>query len=305
MAVKKKILLVPARLNQGDTIGIVAPAGPFDPDKFYRGLEVLESMGFRTFVSDDLFLTKGYLAGPDPHRAKLVNRFFADKEIKAIVCARGGFGSLRILSLLDYGMIRGNPKIFMGFSDISALLSALYQKCGLVTFHGPVVTTLGDASQKTRNDMFLAFTSERSLEIVPTKGVTIKPGKASGPVSGGNLTTLCHLVGTPFEPNYNEHLLLLEDKGETSYRIDRMLTQMKMAGCLKGIAGLILGSFEECGPIDEIFRIVNNIFKDDSIPILAGFDAGHGNTNSTIPMGLEATLDADKHLLSFHASATI
>jgi len=305
MNVKKKITLVPARLKQGDTIGIVAPAGPFNTDKFYRGLEVLESMGFRTSVSDDLFIKKGYLAGPDAHRAELVNKFFADNKIKAIVCARGGFGSLRILPLLDYEAIQKNPKIFVGFSDISALLSVLYTKCGLVTFHGPMVTTLGDATQKTRDDMFLALTSEKNLEIRPIKGITIKPGKASGPVAGGNLTTLCHLIGTPFEPNFKGHILLLEDKGEASYRIDRLLTQMKIAGYLKGLAGLVLGSFEDCGIIDEIFRIVDNIFKDDSIPILAGFDAGHGNNNSTIPMGLKATLDADKHLLSFQAPATV
>ena len=305
MNIKKKTTLVPARLKPGDTIGIVAPAGPFDTEKFYRGLEVLEAMGFQTSFSDDLFIKKGYLAGSDTHRAELVNRFFADKKIKAIVCARGGFGSLRILPLLDYEAIQKNPKIFVGFSDISALLSALYTKCGLVTFHGPMVTTLGNATQKTRDDLFLAFTAEKNLTIKPRQGVTIKPGKASGPVAGGNLTTLCHLIGTPFEPNFKGHILFLEDQGEASYRIDRLLTQMKIAGCLKGLTGLVLGSFEDCGPINEIFRIVQNTFKGDTIPILAGFDAGHGNSNSTIPMGLEATLDADKHLLLFHAPATV
>ena len=305
MNIKKKTTLVPARLKPGDTIGIVAPAGPFDTEKFYRGLEVLEAMGFRTSFSDDLFIKKGYLAGSDNHRAELVNRFFADKKIKAIVCARGGFGSLRILPLLDYEAIQKNPKIFVGFSDISALLSALYTKCGLVTFHGPMVTTLGNATQKTRDDLFLAFTTEKNLTIKPRQGLTIKPGKASGPVAGGNLTTLCHLIGTPFEPSFKGHILFLEDKGEASYRIDRLLTQMKIAGCLKGLTGLVLGSFEDCGPINEIFRIVQNTFKGDTIPILAGFDAGHGNSNSTIPMGLEATLDADKHLLLFHAPATV
>ncbi len=296
--------LMPARLMPGDTIGIVAPASSFDMEKFYSGITVLESMGFRTSVPDDLFIKNGYLAGPDAHRANLVNRFFADRRIKAIVCARGGYGSIRILSLLDFGSIRKNPKIFVGFSDISALLSVLYAKCGLVAFHGPMVTTLGDADQKTREAIFSVLSSDMKLEIRLENGVTIKHGLASGPVSGGNLTTLCHLVGTPFEPDFKGHILFLEDRGEEVYRIDRMLTQMKIAGCFDGLAGLILGSFEDCGTINEIVRIVDDIFKADPIPILAGFEAGHGRSNITIPMGLEATLDADRHLLSFHEPAT-
>lgn len=304
MDLKKKIPLIPARLTPGDTIGIVAPASPFDVEKFYSGINALESMGFRTFIPDDLFKKNGYLAGTDDHRANLMNGLFADRTIKGIVCARGGFGSIRILPLLDFETIRKNPKIFVGFSDISAILSVLYTKCGLVTFHGPMVTTLGDADKKTKESIFSTFSSNMKLEITLKSGVTIKSGSASGPVSGGNLTTLCHLIGTPFEPSFKGHILLLEDRGEASYRIDRMLTQMKIAGCFDGLVGLALGTFEDCGTKNDIFSIVDNIFNGYTLPILAGFDVGHGKSNITIPIGVQATLDADRHILSYHEPAT-
>ena len=305
MDIKKKIPLMPTRLMPGDKIGIAAPASHFDQEKFYRGIVVLESMGFRILVPDDLFSRKGYFAGQDTRRADQLNSLFADREIKAIICARGGFGSLRILSLLDYSSIRNNPKIFIGFSDISTILLALYSKCGLITFHGPTVTTLRDATHETKEAMFSAFSSDRKLAIKLKKGVAIKPGLASGPVLGGNLATLSHLVGTPFEPCFTGHILLLEDLGEAPYRIDRMLTHMKLAGCFNGLTGIILGSFKDCGTLDEIYRIVEDVFKDNTIPILAGFDMGHGRDNITIPMGLEATLDAGSHRLTFDKPATV
>lgn len=304
VAAKKNIQLLPGRLLPGDTIGIVAPAGPFDRKEFGRGVEALKAMGFRIVVPDDIYIKNGYLAGPDIHRANLINTFFADRKIKAIICARGGFGSMRILSLLDFELIKKNPKIFIGFSDISAILSVLYTKCGFVVFHGPMVTSLGDASRKTMEALLAAVSSDAMLAIRPKTGITIRHGLASGPVAGGNLTTLCHLVGTSFEPGLKGHLLLLEDKGEPCYRIDRMLTHMKLAGCFDDLAGLVLGSFKNCGPISEIIEIVDNLFKEDNIPILAGFEVGHGKNNITIPIGLNATVDADRQLLSFHESAT-
>ncbi|PQP35895.1 LD-carboxypeptidase [Desulfobacteraceae bacterium SEEP-SAG9] len=304
MNFKKKRALRPPRLLPGDTIGVVAPAGPFDVDELYRGIDVLESMGFRTSVPDDLLKKDGYLAGPDIHRADLVNRFFADEKIKAIFCARGGFGSMRTLLFLDFELIQKNPKIFVGFSDISAILSVLYSECRLVTFHGPVVTTLGNATQATKTAMFSTLSSDTSLEINVKKGITIKPGLARGPVLGGNLATLCHLVGTPFEPSFEGHILLLEDRGEATYKIDRMLTQMKMAGCFEGLAGVALGSFEACDSMDKIFRIVDQIFSEVTVPILAGFEIGHGRTNIIVPIGLEATLNTDRPSLFFHEPAT-
>ena len=295
----------PPSLKPGDTMGIVAPAGPFDPDKFMKGKAVLESMGFQTIFDDSIFQKNGFLAGTDFQRADQVNHLFADPSVQAIICARGGYGSMRILSLLDFETIQKNPKIFLGFSDISALLSVLYDQCGLVTFHGPLVTTLAKATEKTIMAMKTALVSDASLELIPEDGTVIKPGVCSGLMAGGNLTTLCHLVGTPFAPNFKEKILLLEDVGEMPYRIDRMLTQMKLAGCFNDMAGLILGTFKKCGHLNDVVDIVDNIFKDTDIPILAGFDMGHGTHNLTVPMGMRATMDTDKNQLLFHEPATV
>lgn len=295
----------PPRLKPGDTIGIVAPAGPFDQDIFNQGLNVLASLGFQTVVPDEIFKKNRYLAGSDTHRAKLVTQVFQDPSVDAIVCARGGFGCLRILPLLDFDVMRTNPKVFIGHSDITVLLAAITAKTGLVTFHGPLVTTLADAPESTRQSMLAAISSDMHLKVTPGRGITIKAGRAQGPMIGGNLATLCHLLGTPFLPRFENHILFLEDRGEAHYRIDRMLFQMKLAGCFDGIAGLALGSFEECGALDGIYQIVQECFQDTSIPILAGFEVGHGKQNLTIPFGLEATLDADKQVLSFDQPATV
>jgi len=300
---KNETLLAP-RLKEGDTIGIVAPASHFVREKFNKGLAVLESMGFRTQITDDLFARKDYLAGSDEQRADLLNQAFADQKIKGIICARGGYGSLRILNLLDFEVIRKNPKVFVGFSDITAILWALYARCGLVTFHGPTVTGLGNSTLETTAALAQSLKTAERLEIRSKEGITLKEGQANGPIVGGNLTTLCHLLGTPFAPRFNGHILLLEDRGEAVYRIDRMLTQMKLAGCFGRLAGIILGEFRECGPKEDIYKLVQNIFDDTDMPIVAGFDIGHCEPNTTIPLGLEATLDTNRSRILFRKPAT-
>jgi len=305
MKVKKITPLIPPRLRRGDTIGIVAPASHFDLEKFNRGITVLESMGFNTSVPEGLFIKNGYFAGSDLERAEMVNSYFADPTIKAIICARGGYGSIRTLPLLDYKIIKRNPKIFVGFSDISALLSTLYLKCRLVTFHGPTVTTLANSDNRTKDSLLSMMTSDEKPKIAMESGISIQTGSASGPVLGGNLRTLCHLLGTPFQPDFQGCILFLEDRGEAPYRIDRMLSHMKLAGCFNGLAGLILGTFEDCGNTGDIIRIASDIFKDDRIPIIAGLEVGHGKRNLAIPTGLNATLNADLKVLTFHEPATI
>jgi muramoyltetrapeptide carboxypeptidase len=295
----------PPRLKPGDTIDIVAPAGAFDHEVFAQGLSTLQSMGFQTRVPDAVYDRSGYLAGSDAQRARLVNQLFEDPDVQAIVCARGGFGCLRMLPLVDFDIISAHPKVFVGFSDITALLAAITCRSGLVTFHGPMVTPLATAPELTRRSLTAAITSDRPLKIAAPTAVVIKAGRAKAPVIGGNLNTLCHLLGTPFETEYKNQILLLEDRGEAPYRIDRMLSQMKLAGCFEGIAGIILGSFEDCGNLDDIYRIFKDCFQGNPIPILAGFDVGHGKQNLTIPLGIEATLDADRQLLSFSQAATI
>ena len=304
MPEKPKIIKIPARLSPGDTIGIVAPAGAYDRETFARGVGYLKELGFKVFVPSGLLKANGYLAGPDLHRARFVNQLFADKHIDAIICARGGYGSLRILPLLDYQAIADNPKVFIGFSDITVLLTVLTERSGLATFHGPVVTSLADAPSKTLNFLMQAVSSDTKLEIKVDRGATIKSGSASAIICGGNLTTLCHLVGTPFEPKFADKILFLEDRAEAPYRIDRMLAHMKLAGCFENLAGIALGYFENCGLLKDVYNIVAETFRDKSFPILAGLDAGHGLNNRTLPFGIEATLDADRCLLTYHRAAT-
>jgi muramoyltetrapeptide carboxypeptidase len=304
MKTKRKIPLKPKRLMQGDAVGIVAPASHFDHDMFRQGLAVLASMGFEPVFDDGIFEKSGSFSGADTHRAGQINRFFADPAIDAVLCARGGYGALRILPLLDVDTIRKNPKSLIGFSDITALHAAVSSACGLVTFHGPTVTTLANATTATRHSFYSVLTSGEPPVIKPINGHALCPGAATGPVAGGNLTTLCHLVGTPFQPDFRGRIVLLEDIGEAPYRIDRMLTHMKLAGCFTDISGILLGNFRSCGKVKEIERICIDIFKGCDIPILAGFTIGHQRRNLTIPLGISATLDTDRKMLAFHEPAT-
>ena len=252
--------IFPGKLRSGDAIGIVAPASPFDRQRFDQGIRWLASAGYRPLIPQGLFERKGYLAGSDAHRADLVNRFFADGSVAAIVCARGGYGSMRMLSFLDFDLIRKHPKIIVGFSDITALLNAISAQTRMVTFHGPNVTTLGDRDLVTRESFVRLLTGEGPIRLVVQKGVTIFGGRATGILIGGNLTTLCHLVGTPFEPDYRDCILLLEDRGEAPYRLDRMLAQMKLAGCFDHLAGIVLGSFEQCGAPGAALDVFSRMF---------------------------------------------
>jgi len=295
---------LPARLKPGARIGIVAPAGPFDDETFGRGTRILEKMGFEVIIPPQLLDAKGYLAGSDQRRGQFVNQLFADKSIDAIICARGGYGSIRILPLLDYETLADNPKVFIGFSDITVLLNVLTNRCGLVTFHGPVVTSLADSSAETRHALLQAVSSDSRLEIKIPGGTVLNGGAGTGWICGGNLTTLCHLIGTPYAPSFAGKILFLEDRAEAPYRIDRMLVHMKLAGCFENLTGIVLGAFENCGPMEVILNIVSEIFGPYSIPILAGIDAGHGKHNITLPIGVEATLDADRHLLRYRQPAT-
>ena len=296
---------LPRPVSEGSRLAIVAPAGPFDRDTFARGTRHLEELGFRVYTPPGLLDARGYLAGSDQHRARFINQLFADKRIDAIICARGGYGSIRVLPLLDYQAIADNPKVFIGFSDITVLLAVLAERSGLATFHGPVVTSLADAPAETRQSLMQAVASDVSLEIKVAQGITINPGSASGIVCGGNLTTMCHLVGTPFAPIFAGKILFLEDRAEAPYRIDRMLAHMKLAGCFENLAAMVLGYFEDCGPLNDIYNIVAEIFRDEPFPIFAGLDVGHGKHNRTLPFGIEATADADGHCLSYHRAATI
>lgn len=302
---KKPSITIAGRLQPGDTVGIAAPAGHFQRRAFERGVDVIASLGYRVHIPKGVYRRSGYLAGSDRHRADVINALFADPAIKAVWCARGGYGSMRVLPHLDYRTIRQHPKIVIGFSDATALLATLYTRCGLATFHGPMVATLGDCTHRSVAALTRALASDEAVCLrAAGRSTVVNPGRCEGPVIGGNLTTLCHLLKTPFEPLFGGHILFLEDTGEAPYRLDRMLGQMKMAGCFADLAGLALGSFKGCGTPRAVHRIVAEIFSDQSIPILRGIESGHGRTNLTVPLGVTATLDTAKRLLAFHEPAT-
>ena len=285
----------PRCIKPGDCIGIVAPASPFEPSELYSGIDLIERMGFRVRFSEKIFNRSGFLAGTDEERAVQLNDAFNDHTVHAILCARGGYGSMRILPYIDYGTIRRHPKLLMGFSDITALLCALYQRSGLISCHGPVISSLMHASSKTIDSVFNMLTNADPLSIFLENGIILRPGKAFGPLICGNLTTLCHLVGTPYQPVMHGHILMIEDHGEKPYRIDRMLTQMKLAGVFNGLQGVGVGSFDNCGEMDELFDIMIRTFYSMQIPILAGFQIGHGAENIAVPFGRFSILDTDRH----------
>lgn len=284
----------PRCIRPGDCIAVIAPASPFEPSDFYNGLELIERMGFRVQFSQGIFNRSGFLAGTDADRAAQLNDAFYDNTVQAILCARGGYGSMRILPYLDYDAICCNPKLLMGFSDITALLCALYRCSGLIGCHGPVLSTLKQMGSKTIDSVLNLLTKVDLLSISLENGIILRPGKATGPLICGNLTTLCHLVGTAYQPPMHGHILLIEDHGEKPYRIDRMLTQMKLAGVFNGLQGVGVGSFDQCGEMYEIFDIIIRTFSSMEIPILAGFEIGHGAENIAVPFGSFSILDADR-----------
>jgi muramoyltetrapeptide carboxypeptidase len=294
---RRSNLRQPARLRPGAVIGIAAPASPFQPEALRSGVEVLRSMGFDVVVPEGVFARLRHLAGTDAERAALLESLMLDDRVDAVMCARGGYGCLRILPLLDYPAMAARPKPLIGFSDVTALLAAVGERCNMVTFHGPLVTTLPTASERTVQSFRDALMSAEPATYRLGKGTTLRAGTAAGPVCGGNLTTLCHLVGTPYMPRFRSRILFLEDRGEAPYRIDRMLAHLKTAGCLEGLRGLVLGSFEDCGPPGDVLEVADDLFRGTGFPILAGFEAGHTDPNLTIPFGSRAVLDAGEGIL--------
>ncbi len=297
--VEQPVPLYPVLLQKEDTIGLVAPAGSWDEDEFKRGIEILQQFGFRVKIAQGIEKKEKYLAGSDQHRTAIFHNIWRDPEVKAVLAVRGGYGSLRILSSLDYNLIRFHPKIFIGFSDITALHCAIHGHTGLITFHGPVLTSLAKHDDTSVHSFFDTLTSglcrpicERSIEI-------LRSGNASGEIVGGNLTTAVHLLGTPFEISWKDKLVFLEDIGEAPYRIDRMLSHLSMAGRLSDIRGLILGSFTNCGEKEFIWERVLQLLESEHVPVWANFPIGHGKENRIVPFGAFAEMDSSTATLNF------
>jgi muramoyltetrapeptide carboxypeptidase len=290
-------IIIPPRLRPGDLIGVISPAGPVDASGLKPGLDLLASRGFRVREAAHLYDRHDYLAGDDETRLSDLHAMFLDREITAVFCARGGYGSLRLLDRIDYDLIRQHPKIIVGYSDITALLMAVYKKTGLITFHGPMVQGLSTLSDDSLEGLLRILSSEEPVSFDPMGGTSLISGKAEGPLLGGNLSLICHLVGTPFLPSLEGCILFIEDRGEPLYRIDRMLTHLALAGQLGGVAGLIGGDFMDCGHPSEIDRLLVAVASEREIPLITGFPAGHGRNNLTLPLGMPAQLDTRRMTL--------
>ncbi len=283
----------PPRLKKGDRIGILAPAGPVLQDEIQPGLDFLESLGFEPVCSPHLFDRTGYLAGEDKARLKDLHAMFRDKKIKAVLCARGGYGTHRILQRLDYSLFSQNPKILVGYSDITALSFALLKKSGMITIHGPVLRDLLKGDGRNAALLLKMMTSDELNPVTFPRGAAIKEGRVEGVVLGGNLSLICHLIGTPFLPSFKGKLLFIEEKGEPLYRIDRMLTHLLLTRELEKCAGLMVGTFEECGDPASVIELVRERFSRLNMPIVSGLPVGHGEDNVPLPIGARAVLDTE------------
>lgn len=312
---------LPKALKRGDTVALVAPASPFfDPESHAIAREMVTSLGYKPKPMPNSARVAYYLAGSDAERAADLNAAFADPEVDAIWCLRGGYGSPRILPLLDYESIRKNPKILLGYSDITAVLNAVHRLTGLVTFHGPVASenmaestlaALKKVAGEARPAGLIAappsFEAKEGRVERENRTFRVAPGRARGPLVGGNLSVFDTLIGTPFEPELKGRILFLEEVGEEPYRIDRWLTHLVLTGKLAGCAGIVLGKFHDCGPrvLEPSFNgtwtwqhVVADRLAGQGIPVLGGLMFGHGSQNSTLPIGVEAELDADKATLT-------
>lgn len=306
------------RLQKGDTIGIIGPSGAVRREGAVdRAAEYAKGLGFNVKLGESANAHYGYLSGTDALRARDLNAMFADPQVDAIVCTRGGYGTMRMLDLLDYELIRANPKIFVGFSDITALHIAFLEKCGLVTFHGPMATTWNDEFPDgfTQDAFYAAVMNAKplgALHNAPGYGVrsTVNPGCAEGLLVGGNLSLIAGTIGTPYEIDTKGRILFIEEVGERTYCVDRMLTQLRLAGKFDDCAGIVFGDFKDC-PVEypefglTLEEVIRDVAAPCAKPIFTGLQSGHCTPKLTLPFGVRACMDADACTLSILESAVL
>jgi muramoyltetrapeptide carboxypeptidase len=294
----KQKITVPAFLQQGDLIGVITPASPYNHQALQEGLHLLKQWGFQVVLGRKGINRKGYLAGTDQERAEECMSLFTDPEVKAVLCSRGGYGAMRVLNYLDFKTIKDHPKLFMGFSDITVLLMALREKADLMAFHGPMVTTLSHLNPNSLIRVQATLKGHFQINLPLDKKRAFFPGSAEGVLIGGNLTLLTHLIGTPYEPVWDRALLFLEDCGEEPYRLDRLFMHLKLRGCLEKISALLLGQFTGLNAKEVPLKTIKKMLGDLGIPIWTGLPVGHGSHNIPLPVGAPAFLDGAKGLLS-------
>ena len=312
-------IIKPLKLKKGDTVGIIAPSEPvIYKKKFSRGIQELKKMGLKVVLGKNVFKRRGgYMAGTLEERLSDFHAMFRNKKIKAIFAARGGFCCNQLLPLVDYKLIQKNPKILLGYSDITVLLNAIYKKTGLVTFHGPnvefVMSRWGNYTKKYFTKAI--FSAEPVGEISKlTKWKILKKGKASGRLIGGSLSVLRTLLGTPYNPDWKNAILFWEDYGFTYEDLDHFLTHLKLAGVFDKISGMIIGKnkkfikIENKSDLNKLSflspeEIILERTKGYKFPIISEVDFGHEGEQITIPVGVKATIDTSKKLFSIDENA--
>ncbi|MDP3147654.1 MAG: LD-carboxypeptidase [Ignavibacteria bacterium] len=308
----------PESLRNGDTIGIISPASsPDDLSRINKGVNYFERLGYHVEVGKNVGKYEGYLAGTDEERIEDLHNMFSNKNIRAIICVRGGYGSPRLLDKIDYQLIKKNPKIFVGYSDITALQLAFFTKTNLVTFAGPMVAVdfHSEINRYTEEIFWRTITSTKKIEkVILPEGESLLPmkkGRAEGEIIGGNLSLILSLLGSSYIPKFKDKILFLEDIDEAPYKVDRMLNQLTIAGMLKKISGVLLGEFTDCVEkdaekktltLDEVFE---KYLGELRIPVIKNFPHGHRKANHTIPFGIKTKVNADKGYVEFLESAVI
>jgi muramoyltetrapeptide carboxypeptidase len=302
----------PKRLSKKDVIGIISPAS--SPDEFTRverGVKYLENLGYRVKVGANVGKNHGYLAGTDQERIDDIHSMFKDKNVKAIFTLRGGYGAFRLLDKIDYRLIKNNPKIFVGYSEITALQMAFLEKAELITFAGPMVAVdfYDEVSEYTSELFWQTITSNKKIGKLKypenQKLPFLQKGSATGRIVGGNLAVFAHLLGTSYFPNLTGKILMIEDIGELPYRVDRMLNQLRLAGVFKKVKGIILGRFVDCHEHDPnkktltLGEVIADYITPVKVPSIYTFPHGHIKDLVTIPFGLKVTLDATKGTVEF------
>lgn len=287
------------KLKKGDTIGLVSPAGPEDPKAIKKGIEFLKSLGFNIKEGKHLYDKEKYLAGSDIDRATDLMDMFKDTDVDMILCVRGGYGTMRILPLLDFDIIKKNPKIFMGFSDITTLLNMIAQKSNIITFHGPMGSSSLDEKYTLESFLNMLTNCKSEFKIDNPKDFDIKEevaGYAEGEIVGGNLCLICSTLGTPYEIDFKNKILFIEEIGEAPYKIDRMLTQLLLCNKLQECSGFILGQFKGCelSNYERSFKL-DEVIRDRILslgkPTLSNIMSGHDYPKLTIPIGCKCLLD--------------
>ena len=304
--------LRPAALRPGDKVGIIAPAGPIDADVLEAGCAWLVRKDLQPYYLPSILDRELYFAGSAARRLDEFHEMFLRSDIKAIICARGGYGCNYLLPKIDLDLVRSNPKIFCGCSDVTTLLTYLCDAAGMVTFHGPMlnVDVRPDGVDEASWVAALMSGEPYQREFAPEEVQTLVPGTADGMMYGGCLSLLCASLGTPYEIETRGSILFLEDLAEPAFRIDRMLMHLKLAGKFVGVRGIVFGEMLKCGPRDEneytLQQVTKRVVGDLGIPVAYELKSGHvSRSNFTLPLGVHATLSAgDTVSLNFSASVT-